>query len=228
MKRTVWDKASMVPRFLTATSVALLSLLAVLTHTAAHATPIGYAFEASNVSGTLNGTSFSQLTLLIAGIGDTTGIFVDSNGNLDNPLSLPSFNLTTTGGTLYASGTFTDSMFVFDNQTFTETGVPGQGVAGFFDGTTAINAGVAICCGSNAFATYDLSTSIGPVGGLVGFAGGGVMATTAGALSILTFDIPSAFFIAALGSTSVPEPSVWLLLSIGFGAVAAWRRVIAS
>jgi hypothetical protein len=144
---------------------------------------------------------------------------------LDNPLSSASFNLIGTGGTLYASGTFTDSILVFDNQTFTMTGIQGQGAAGFFDATAANIGGVAICCNTNAFATYDLSTSIGPVPGAVAMSASGPMATTAGALSILgiagTFEGPSGIFTAALGSASVPEPSVWLLLSIGLGGVAA-------
>src|SRR6266853_543972 len=115
-----------------------------------------YTFTGT-ASGTIGGTVFSNAALTVTASGfistitNGAGIFL-----LNVPGGSASFTIIGVG-----SGTFTDATYVFDNT--------GLGIAGFGD------LGPSPCCdiiqirdsdiGSSAFASYDLKSSIGPLGG---------------------------------------------------------------
>jgi hypothetical protein len=200
-------------RFLTAASVALLLIVAVMTPTAVHATPISYKLETtgngldSGVSGTLGNFTFGASTLTLFGTGDTAGITNLGPGMFINTLSSASFALGVPGG----SGTFTDTMRVFVDQT---TALPS---VGFFNVTA--NGGV-FEFRNSALVTYDLSKAFGPVSGSGGFPFATTTSnTTAGALSLKDVTGASTTFTA-----SVPEPTSLVLLGAGLFALAAMRR----
>src|SRR5262249_31601432 len=147
-----------------------------------HAAPITYT-ESATVSGTLGGTPFSGV-ITITGTGNTTGVFND--GIFRNNVSA-SFSISGDG-----SGTFTDAIQVFDNHA--------QAAAGFDDIT--LGQPSILDTFNSAFATYNLTTAIGPITGSSFINPGLAFATTAGALVINTSG--NSTFTA----TTVPGPVV--------------------
>jgi len=122
---------------------------------ALYASPIGILTFTGTASGTVDGTPFSNASLTVTATGDVGAVtFTSPSFFLDIPAGSASFSI---GGV--GSGTFSDDTYVFDNTT---------GVAGFGD------SGASSCCdiiqvydsliGSTAFSTYDLQSSIGPLG----------------------------------------------------------------
>jgi hypothetical protein len=162
--------------------------------------------ETGVVSGSLNGVSFTDSLITITGSGDTSQITSDASGFF---LALPlAFTLSGVG-----SGTFTDSMIVASNQD--------DHLAGFGDATQ--NRALLFTT-NDAFATYDLSTAIGPESGLAEYNHDFAFATSAGGLITRTFS-GDATFTAFAGA--VPESSTWAMMLIGFAGLsfAGYRRI---
>jgi hypothetical protein len=141
---------------------AIISLLCVAN---AKASPVTYT-ESAIISGSLNGVSFTDKLLAITGTGDTAGISQDFPGH--SPFL--NFVTATFSVTAVGNGRFTDAIFVFDT----------SGAAGFTDET---HLGDILDTLNAAFASYDLSTSIGPITG-PSLHGTNPFLTTAGTLSI--------------------------------------------
>jgi hypothetical protein len=159
--------------------------------------------ETADANGSLNGVGFADSLLTLTATGDTSSI-VGGAGFffLDLPVTF-----TLSGG---ASGTFTDETAVVDNQN-----IP---VAGFGDFTRDLTI---LYTDNSAFATYDLSTPIGPVGGGAELNPGVSFATTAGPLIIGSINGDSTF------TASIPEPGTWTTMLLGFAALslAGYRRL---
>ena len=66
---------------------------------------------------------------------------------------------------------------------------------------------------SSAFATYGLSTAIGPVTGGAVFNSGTGFATTAGTLIIGSISGDATF------TATIPEPATWAMMALGFAAL---------
>jgi hypothetical protein len=172
----------------TGMTIAVLSAGVALWSTGLHAAPITYT-ESATVSGTLGNTSFTNALITITGTGDTTGVFND--GNFRNNVSA-SFSIAGDG-----SGTFTDAIQTFVNQTFLPTPA-----AGFDDAT--LGQPSILDTFSATFATYDLTTAIGPITGPPFINPGVGFATTAGTLVLNIAG--NSTFTATTGV--VPAPSI--------------------
>lgn len=167
-----------------------------------------YTFT-GDASGTIDGVSFSDATLTVTATGDVSNVtFTSPTYFLKIPAGSSSFTISGIG-----SGTFTDETYVFDN-----TG----GLAGFGDN------GATLCCdiiqtydsaiGSTAFLSYNLQSSIGPLGpeasdpSTADWVG---LNTSLGSFTVSSYD--GVVFQATVGT--VPEPSMFPLLGIGLVGV---------
>jgi hypothetical protein len=186
-------------KFLTAFLLAAASAI----NTQASAALLTYT-ETADVSGSLNGVDFSDNTITLTAVGDTSGISHGGSSSFFLPAVL---TFTLSGG---GAGTFTDS----DINVFVNQAIPG---AGFEDFTIFQPI---LLTASSAFATYDLSTVIGPVTGGPINNGGTAFATTAGTLIIDSVNDDSTF------TATIPEPATWAMMAIGFATLglAGYRR----
>jgi hypothetical protein len=172
--------------------------------TEASATLITYT-ETVDATGSLNGVAFTDDLLTITAVGDTSSII----GGSGVFVSILPTDFTLSGG---GSGAFTDTIQVVSNQN--------TKVAGFGDNTT--NEAI-LFTANGVFASYDLSTVIGPVSGGSVFNGGVPFATSAGNLVINSVS-GNATFTASTGA--VPETSTWAMMLIGFAGLgfAGYRQ----
>ena len=110
--------------------------------------------------------------------------------------------------------TFTDLTQVFSIQSVPAVGFEDLSVDDILDSVSA------------SFATYDLTTSIGPIVGSSEFDAGSSFPTTGGAF-VLT-SVGDATFTAA--TSAIPEPSTWAMMLIGFAGLgyAGYRRARAA
>jgi hypothetical protein len=167
--------------------------------------------EIFTASGTLGTHTFTDAMVTITGTGDTA----NASGGV-NVLTTASVSVAGISGT----GTFNDSIAAF------ATGNNKQGgTAGFADVTSG---GMSIVVTANtAFASYDLTTSIGPVSGSNLDISIGSLSTSAGGFSFQfdSMDLLSSF-TATLATTATPEPASLTLLGLGVASLAgyAWRR----
>jgi hypothetical protein len=150
--------------------------------------------ETADVSGSLNGVAFTDDIITISGTGDTSNV---EGGPSFFLLGLPAEFMLSGGG----SGAFTDSIYVVSNH-------PGT-IAGFSDLTSDL---LILFTDNSVFATYDLSTPIGPVSGGAILNSGSSFPTSAGAL-ILDSGSNATF------TAGVPETSTWTMLLLCFAGI---------
>ncbi len=135
------------------TSWKVFLLAEVLTAAVAQGAPAAYTFT-GNVTGTLNGTPFSNATMVITVTGNTSNVITGSNGHyeLDYAANTATFMINGVG-----SGTFSDSGSVDDNQQVF------SGSVGLFDNSKDWLVLIEdATIGGSALASYNLTTSIGP------------------------------------------------------------------
>jgi hypothetical protein len=186
------------------TPCVLAAIISVLCVANNRASPVTYT-ESATVTGSLNGTSFpSGEVLTLTGTGNTTNITNDGAGTFFNNVTA-SFTLSVSVGGV-GSGTFTDAFHVFSNQTGVVAGFSDSAVTDVLD---TLNA---------AFASYDLSTSIGPLTG-PSFHGTGPFPTSAGPLILSAAG-------NATWASAVPIPSALPLFATGLAGLVllGWRR----
>jgi hypothetical protein len=199
------------------------SLTSMLWVANATAFPVTYT-ETATISGSLNGVDFVDAVITITGSGDTDNILHGMPCCFRNNLGVSAVTFDLAG---FGTGTFTDLVAVVVNQTNTE-GIPGEpdtGIsgAGFSDFTSGF---LILWTEDPAFASWDLSTDIGPLIG-PGFCNCNPIAnisfpTTLGLLHISATDPTFTADVAA-----VPAPGTLPLLVTGLGAyvvLLGWRR----
>jgi hypothetical protein len=191
--------------------IAILGSLAVLPVPRVEAAPITFLFEGT-ASGVAGGTPFSQATFVITANANTVNVV--QSGAL--------FSLDSSAATIaiagIGTGTFTSPpgtrVFDFqDNNTlgFSRVGIDGPDLMDFAD---------------PAFATYGLTTSLGPL--LVGDPFFLDFSDVPTSLGNVTFDVDGVtdvtFTATAGGAGAVPEPSTLLLLGAGVAALGLRPR----
>jgi len=167
------------------------------------AAPVTYT-EQATATGSLDGVAYTNANVVLTMTNDTTNV-------INNGFGAFTINGTTTvsvgGG---PSETFTDATHILVSQTdalvvFADT----TQMFGILNTTNA------------ALATYDLTTSIGPISGTVVIDFGLPFPTSSGVFSIDSIAGESIF--TAVVST-VPEPSSLTLLAMAFAGLGLLRR----
>jgi hypothetical protein len=133
-----------------------LALLSAILGGTICAGPIGTYTFTGTAAGTLNGTPFASETLTIVLVGDTSTI-VQSPADVFTLTVGPNVSTFNLAGALASSGTFSDSTYAFDNQVNGADGEAGFGTLGVDDDINTFGL-------SPVFATYSLTTSLGPLG----------------------------------------------------------------
>lgn len=168
----------------------------------AFAIPITYT-EQAVASGSLDGVAFTDAAVVLTMTNDTANV----TGSAPVFTNFGTSTVSVAGG---APETFTNTTHVFSNQ-----GVTTVGFTEALDILDDVNA---------SFATYDLTTAIGPIVGTPLFDTGHSFDTNSGAF-ILSSVSGNVTFTATLAA--VPEPSALALLAVGlagFLGVARLRR----
>jgi len=176
----------------------------------ANATSITYTVSDTSVTGTLNGTSFTA-PVTVTFVGDTSNVL--SSPSSCAPSVAPCNQVGTATVTIGGLGTytFTDSMEAFDNQSYGSTGA--AGISDLTSGPYSV-----LDTLDNAFETYDLTTSIGPITD-TSFINPALDANTTGGVLNFTSDSGVSTFTA-----TTPEPCSLFLIGAGLSGLVMVRR----
>lgn len=148
--------------------------------------------ESVTASGSLGSTTFSNALVTLTFAGDTSTV-IPSFQFFQTPPDTATVNVAGIG-----TATFTNSVYVYDNQSF-----GGTGYAGFGDSFVVQTI---IATANDIFMTYDLQSSIGPISGTsFVHTDGTTFATSLGKLAFTSESGTSTF--TAVVPNSVPEPS---------------------
>ena len=160
--------------------------------------------EQATASGSLDGILFTDATVVLTMNNNTTNVTNSAPGDFEN---VGTATVSVGGGPVL---TFTDLTQVFSTQSDPAVGFEDLAVDDILDNFTA------------SFATYALTTSIGPIVGSGSIDPGSSFATTGGAL-VLT-SVGDATFTAS--TNAIPEPSSWAMMLIGFAGIgyAGFKR----
>jgi hypothetical protein len=169
---------------------------------------VTYTIEAT-ASGSLGGIAFTDEIVILSMSNNTTNVTSSGPGHFEN---VGTATVSVGGG---SPVTFTDSIQAFSDQPITTVGFEDLSVGD--DILDSLRA---------SFATYDLTTSIGPIVGSSEVNVDSSFATTVGPL-VLT-SAGDATFTGA--TTAIPEPSSWAMMLIGFAGLgyAGYRRARAA
>jgi hypothetical protein len=182
----------------------LLGLMA----TAAHAAQVTYTFTGV-ASGEMGGVAFSGEQMTVTFQADPANVASFMPGGF---FVLPNTSAVTIGGG--AAHAFVDDPYVFNVQD------PNNGVIGF--GTD--QSGDLVDLDVGGLPSYDLTTSLGPIGGIAsaGILGQFVNVPLSGAVSLTLTSLTDATFAAVV----VPEPGSLALagLAVGLSLVTARSR----
>lgn len=162
--------------------------------------------ESTVASGMLGAQSFTDATVTLIFVGDTTNVTHPNSFLYVNSVGTATVDVAGIG-----TATFTDHIQVFDDQMY---------AAGFTD----VTLGEDIVDQAGGFqTTYDLKSAIGPVTGPIYPGTGPAFDTNQGTL-VLTSAAATGTFTAT--TSSVPEPSSIILASTAglIGVVYSWRR----
>src|SRR5262245_37704814 len=181
------------------TTVVLGALIGLVAFGKAQAEPITYTFSATG-SGSLGPNPFSNASVTLTATSDSSMVTMEEPGLFVVP------NLTATVSVSgLGAAAFTIPTSTFDNQATSAAGINGLSFV-FPDILDLLNP---------ALATYDLTTSIGPLTGPALFNPGRRFPTTSG-----DFVLNSVSSNVTFQAILVPEPSSLALLGLGTAALA--------
>ncbi len=193
----------------------LLIFAVTLTGTAIYAEPIYYTMTAT-ATGTLGATAFNGAAITVTSVADTSGAFVASGTAPDlNWENIASSSTITIAG--IGTETFTDQTFWVDPNGAGDIifGDVDDGI-GFFGGNLGLTR---LFVGLE---TYNLQSAFGPVSSPFDFETGAFNAfqniqTSGGLLSLVAIN-------DTFTAVTTPEPSYFLLCSLGLVGLLALRR----
>ncbi|RYG37398.1 PEP-CTERM sorting domain-containing protein [bacterium] len=178
-----------------------LTLSAVASVTAAYAVPVNITLTGTG-SGSLNGTTFSNKSFTITGVGYTEDAVKNGSATI---LGLTSFGFSVSG---VDEGYFNDAGRFF----FTTGGVAGFGA---YFGTDFIDTHV-----GSSIASYDFAADYGPKAGSLLYLDITGRNTSAGVFNMHTAGVSS----LSIDVQSVPEPASMAALGLGGLALLRMRR----
>jgi hypothetical protein len=190
----------------TKTAPILFACAVIAASSAARATPIVYT-ESDVLRVTIGASVQLVGTLTLREVADTSAIATFAPGILVNPGTV-TFSLNAGASGIF-TGTFTDSMHVFDNQNTDEVG--------FNDATLPSDV---VDTTNSQFGSYGLATLLGPISGTANF--GSAYPTTAGTLTLLSS--PTDRNDATFTASAVPEPATLTVLTVGLLSLGQARR----
>ena len=178
----------------------LLALCLICCCASLQATPFYYSDEAE-ASGSLGSSTFTNALVTATFFGDTTNVSPVGSDYLN---TVGAAFVTVAG---LGTATFTDSVIAFD--------VQGGLVAGIYDATVSNEI---LDTQNSAFATYDLTTPIGPISGTANVPVALSFETNMGALVFTSIGRTSTF-----SAGEVPEPLTSTLTCSGLVLIAILR-----
>lgn len=188
------------------TILVLLAAVAVLLCGPRQANADGITYtESVTATGSIGTTIFTNALVTITFVGDTSNV-TGSPGFFSNSVG----TATVTIGSGIGTYAFIDSLSMFDQ----------SGVAGIKD-TSLLGSNIMLDTSNSAFASYGLTTAIGPINGASAFNLASSFGTTGGPLIFTSVGANSTFNAT---TTTIPEPSSLLLLGTAIAGLVMVRR----
>ena len=190
-------------------AVVLTVVLALAGFERAEADVISYS-ESIVTDGVLGGTAFTGQTVTLTFTADTSNVTFFQGSGFTQYTNVPSVSTVSVAG--IGTAVFSDpvSLSVLAFPTFSEFSVTDTADSTDILDTFAVTSG---------FAGYGMTTSIGPVSGGAAYSTGTLFQTSLG-----NFEFTKSGGGVSSVTAAVPEPSGFVLMSVGFLGLLGWRK----